>query len=269
MLILTNMIHEILSFLPGDHPWQNQILWFDSIESTNTHAKLLARAGAPEGTVVLADHQTGGRGRLGRSFSSPAGLGIYMSVILRPDCLPEELMHLTCATGVYASQAVENTTGKAPGVKWANDLVLGQRKVGGILTEISVNPASRKVDWAVIGIGVNCCQQEKDFPKEIRSIACSLGMPRQGRAPLIAQLICAMHAMRQELFTKKSSMMEDFCRRCITLGQQISILRGDQTQHGKAITVNEDGALLVALDDGTQTWVSSGEVSIRGMYGYV
>ena len=269
MLILTDMIDQIKSFLPGDHPWQNQILWFDSLESTNTHAKQLARDGAPEGTVVIADHQTGGRGRLGRSFSSPAGLGIYMSVILRPDCLPEELMHLTCATGVYASLAVEKATAIIPSIKWANDLVLGNRKLGGILTEISVDPVTRKVEWAIIGIGINCSQQAEDFPDEIRDIACSLEMPPQNRALLIAQLICQLHTMRQELFSQKSSIMEDFCRRCITLGQRISIVRGDHAQHGKAITVGEDGALLVTLDDGQETWVSSGEVSIRGMYGYV
>lgn len=192
-----------------------------------------------------------------------------MSIILRPDCLPEELMHLTCATGVYASLAIESATGKTPRIKWANDLVLDDRKVGGILTEISVAPASRKIEWAVIGIGINCCQKETDFPEEIRNIACSLEMPQQDRAPLVAQLIRSLHAMRQELFEKKESIMEDFCRRCITLGQRISIVRGDHVQHGKAVTVDHSGALLVKLDDEQETWVSSGEVSIRGMYGYV
>ena len=192
-----------------------------------------------------------------------------MSIILRPDCLPEELMHLTCATGVYASQAIEYATGKAPRIKWANDLVLGNRKLGGILTEIFVDPASRKVEWAVIGIGINCSQTITDFPEEIRSIACSLEMPQQDRAPLIAELIRSLHTMRQELFEKKASIMESFCRRCITLGKRISIVRGDQVQHGEALTVDQSGALLVKLDNEQETWVSSGEVSIRGMYGYV
>ena len=269
MRILTDMIDQIKSFLPGEHPWQNQILWFDSIESTNTHLKHLARAGAPEGTVVIADHQTGGRGRLGRTFSSPAGLGIYMSVILRPDCLPEELMHLTCATGVYAVKAIEKATDKRPQIKWANDLVLGNRKLGGILTEISADPITRKVEWAIIGIGINCSQQAEDFPEEIRDIACSLNIAPQERFSLMAQLICQLHTMRQELFFKKNAIMEDFCSRCITLGQDISILQGDQVQHGKAVTVDSDGRLLVKLHNGGDIWVSSGEVSIRGMYGYV
>ena len=96
------MKEHILHDLPGDHPWQNQIYWFDSIDSTNTRAKQMAADGAPHGTVLIADHQTGGRGRLGRTFQSPSGMGIYMSVILRPQCRPEHLMHLTCAAAVAA-----------------------------------------------------------------------------------------------------------------------------------------------------------------------
>ena len=93
------MKHEILSYLPPDHPWANRIHYFDTTDSTNTQAKKMAAAGAPHGTVLIAGHQTGGRGRMGRSFHSPAGLGIYLSVILRPNCDPQDLMHLTCATG--------------------------------------------------------------------------------------------------------------------------------------------------------------------------
>ena len=265
------MKEQILKFLPGDHPWQNHIHWFETIDSTNTYAKQLARAGAPEGTVVIADHQTGGRGRLGRSFSSPAGLGIYMSVILRPDCLPEGLMHLTCATGVYASRAIERAAhpATAPRIKWANDLVLSSRKLGGILTEVSMDPASRKVEWAIIGIGINCCQRPADFPKEIRHMACSLEMAPSDRAPLTAELIRSLYALRQDLFTEKARIMEAFRSRCVTLGQQISLLRGDLVQHGTALSVDPDGALLVRLDGGQEVSVSSGEVSIRGMYGYV
>lgn len=264
------MLCEIRNYL-SDHPWKDQICWFDTIDSTNTYAKGLAAEGAPEGTVVMADHQTGGRGRLGRNFSSPAGMGIYLSVILRPDCLPEELMHLTCAAGLYACLAVENAaaTTLPPRIKWANDLVIGNRKLGGILTEISVDPASRKVEWAVIGIGINCCQRPEDFPEEIRDIACSLRMEPSDRSVLAAELIRQLHRLRQDLLTEKNLIMECFYSRCITIGKRISIVRGDQVQHGTAISVDYDGALEVLLDDGNEVSVSSGEVSIRGMYGYV
>ena len=221
--------------------------------------------------MVIADYQTGCRGRLGRSFSSPAGMGIYLSVIFRPNCKPEELMHLTCAAGLYACIAVEKAapTPLPPRIKWANDLVIGSRKLGGILTEISVDPVSGKVDWAVIGIGINCCQKPEDFPAEIRDIACSLNMEPADRSKLAARLIRQLHDLRQDMFTEKATIMERFTSRCITLGQRISILRGDTVQHGKAVLVDREGALHVLLDDGTETAVASGEVSIRGMYGYI
>ena len=256
---------EIKKWLPG-HPWAEKIQYFDCLDSTNTYAKGLAAEGAPEGTVVIAGQQTGGRGRLGRSFSSPAGMGIYMSVLLRPDCKPEELMHLTCATGVAAAQAIGNPH---VGIKWTNDLVLGKRKLGGILTELSVDPLSGKVAWAVIGIGINCCQAPGAFPEEIRDIACSLGMETQDVPKLVAALIAALAQMRQRLLTHKAEIMAQFCQQCITIGSEISIVRGDEIRHGKAIGVDENGGLQVLLSDGRMDTVTSGEVSIRGMYGYV
>lgn len=252
-----------------NHPWQDTIFYFDTIDSTNTYAKKLALEGAKEGTVVMAGAQSGGRGRLGRTFSSPAGMGIYMSVILRPDCLPEELMHLTCATGVAAGLAVALRTGKNPGIKWTNDLVLGKRKLGGILTELSVNPTTRKTDWVVVGIGINCCQSPKDFPEEIRDMACSLEIKPQDVAGVAAALIRALSEMRSTLFTEKEAIMEAFRGRCVTIGQEISILRGDSVTHAKALDVDDDGGLVVAYLDGSRGVVASGEVSIRGMYGYL
>ncbi len=259
------MLSQIRSHLPG-HPWQNTIQYFDTIDSTNTYAKHLAGQGAPEGTVIIAGQQTGGRGRLGRSFSSPAGMGIYLSIILRPDCKPEELMHLTCAAGVAAVNAINRPN---IGIKWTNDLVLGKRKLGGILTEISVDPVTGKVEWAVIGIGINCCQQPWQFPEEIRDMACSLDMDYQDVPWLIAELIGSLQAMRSNLFAGKAQIMAQFRSRCVTVGQEISILRGDEVRHGKALSVDEDGGLLVQFSNGHTETVASGEVSIRGMYGYL
>ena len=259
------MLAEIQKRL-AEHPWQDKIIWLDTVDSTNTYAKELARNGAPEGTVVIADQQTGGRGRLGRSFSSPAGMGIYLSVILRPNCLPEELMHLTCAAGVAAGDAIVNIGCQMPSIKWTNDLVLRRRKLGGILTELSVNSLTRMVEWAVVGIGINCCQT--DFPEEIRQIAISLEISPSGRTQLAAALICSLYSMRQQLFTAKDGIMEDFRHRCITIDQRISILRGDEVRHGKAVDVDNNGGLVVVFPDGHRETITSGEVSIRGMYGY-
>ena len=259
------MLSQILQHL-ADHPWKNSIQYFDTIDSTNTYAKKLAAEGAPAGTVILAGHQTAGRGRLGRSFSSPENMGIYLSVILRPNCSPADIMHLTCVAGVAACQAIGRPE---VGIKWTNDLVIGKRKLGGILTEISVNPLTQLVEWVVVGIGINCCQQTWQFPKEIRHMACSLAMDRQDLPSLAARLIDAMHQINQGLLTKKDEIMGLFRQKCVTVGSDISVVRGENIRHGKAIAVDDDGGLVVEYPNGITETVTSGEVSIRGMYGYV
>ncbi len=263
------MRSEILSYLPGDHPWQNRIHWFDSIDSTNTRAKQLALQGAPHGTVLIAGHQTLGRGRMGRSFQSPAGLGVYLSLILRFDCPPQQLMHLTCAAAVAACDAVEKAAGIRPGIKWTNDLVFGKRKLAGILTELVTTGSTT---YAIIGIGINCCQTEEDFPDEIRGFAGSLAMVC-GRsvdpAAVAAALVEALYDMSAQLLSRKADIMARYSENCVTVGQDISILRSDEVRHGHAVGVDGEGALLVRFPDGSTEAVNSGEVSIRGMYGYI
>lgn len=262
----------ILQNLTESCPWQDSVLWFDSIGSTNTLAKELAAQGAPQGTVLIADHQTGGRGRRGRSFHSPAGTGIYMSVILRPDCSPQELMHLTCAAAVALCDAVEVSCGIRPGIKWTNDLVIGKRKLAGILTELGLSPDG-KVDYAIIGIGINCCQSESDFPKEIRSIAGSLHSVTGSaidRAKVAATMIDALYRMNAVLLTEKASILNRYRADCITIGKEISLVKADgSVRHGTAAGVDDNGALLVRFPDNSTEAVNSGEVSVRGMYGYV
>ncbi len=262
------MLQEVRNILIN-HPWRDKIQYFETIDSTNTYAKKIAAQGAPAGTVIIAGTQTGGRGRMGRSFSSPKDMGVYLSVILRPGCTPAELMHLTCATGVAGCRAVEAACGVQPSIKWTNDLVLGQRKLGGILTELSVDPKTGLVDWVVVGIGINCCQKEFDFPQEIRHIACSLGLKSEDRAKVTAALIKEFYRMDLDLLTKRTQIMDAFRILCITTGHKISLLRGDTVRHGTAISVLDDGALQVQFDDGSVEDVASGEVSIRGMYGYL
>ena len=263
------MIQEIQNYLPGDHPWQNQIQWFETIESTNTYAKQLAAAGAPHGTVLLADRQTGGRGRMGRSFSSPAGTGVYLSVLLRPGCAPQKLMHLTCATGVAMCDAVESTCGLRPGIKWTNDLVFQKRKLGGILTELVVTPDSTA---AIVGIGINVCQTISDFPPELQGFAGSLTMFSEqmpSRILLAANMIRTLHTMSQRLLPDKQAILAQYRRDCITLDTDVSVVRSDEVRYGHAIDIDEDGALIVRFHDGHTEAVNSGEVSVRGMYGYI
>ncbi len=265
------MINAIVSHLPKDFPWKDHIHWFDSIDSTNTRAKQLAAQGAPHGTVLIADSQTGGRGRLGRSFHSPAGSGIYLSVILRPQCHASKLMHLTCATGVAMCSAVESGCGIRPGIKWTNDLVFGKRKLGGILTELSLD-AEGQASYAIVGIGINCSQMESDFPSEICPIATSLQIQtgnETDRSRVIAAMLVSLEEMSQKLLKQKEQIMAQYRKDCITVGQEISVVAGDSIRHGTAISVDDDGALLVCFSDDHIETVNSGEVSVRGMYGYI
>jgi len=267
------MKEQILSYLPGDHPWQNQIHWFASIDSTNTEAKRMAQAGAPHGTVLIADHQTAGRGRLGRSFLSPNGMGVYMSTLLRPRCKPENLMHLTCAAAVSACDAIEAAAGFLPDIKWTNDLVYQSRKLAGILTELSIDPQSGLVDYAIIGIGVNCCQNAGDFDPSIRDFAGSLSIFAKksiNRAHISACLIQAFQQMDAGLLEDHTGIMENYRKQCITISKDVSILRADgSVQHGQAVDIDDAGALIVRFEGGNVEAVNSGEVSVRGMYGYV
>ena len=265
------MKEQIIRNLRESCHWQDSLLWFDSIDSTNTMARELARQGAPHGTVLIANHQTGGRGRRGRSFHSPAGSGIYMSVILHPRCAPQQIMHLTCASAVAMCDAVEAATGLRPGIKWTNDLVCGKRKIAGVLTELGFDNRGN-VDFAVVGIGINCCQQEADFPEDIRGIAGSLASvtgQKIDRAVVAAAMMDALYRMDAELLTRKAHILNRYRRDCITLGQEVSLVRGEEVRHGTALDIDEDGALIVRFSDGQISAVNSGEVSVRGMYGYV
>ncbi len=262
------MKEQILKFLPAECPWKDTLHWFNQVPSTNTLGKELAKQGAPHGTVLIAGSQTEGRGRMGRSFASPEGMGIYLSVILRPHCPAEKLMHLTCAVGVAMCDAVEQVTGLRPQIKWINDLIVGKKKLGGILTELCVEQGI--VQYAVVGVGINCKQTSEDFPQEIQDIAISLQTALDHNvdiSKLTAKMTESLWKMDSQLLS--SDFIANYKKDCITLGQEISVVRGDCLRHGKAVDLTVDGGLLVVYPDGSQEIVNSGEVSIRGMYGYL
>lgn len=264
------MKNEIVSQITTECPWRDTLLWYETIDSTNNQAKILAKDGAPHGTVLVAQEQSGGRGRMGRSFLSPTG-GVYLSVILRPACTPDKLMHLTCATAVAGCKAVENACGISPDVKWTNDLVIGRKKLGGILTELALS-SNGVVDYAIVGIGINCCQNADDFSPEIRAIATSIQTVTGAAcsvSKVTAALIEALWEMDKDLLSKKADIMDAYRKKCITLGKEISVLRGESVSHGTALDLDEDGGLLVRFTDGSEKIVASGEVSVRGMYGYL
>ncbi len=266
------MKNDILSYLSAECPWRDTLYWYDTTDSTNLRAKELAREGAPEGTIVLAGGQTGGRGRLGRSFSSPAGQGVYLSAILRPNCPPEQMMHLTCAVGVAMCAAVERACGVQTQIKWINDLVYEKRKLGGILVELAVDHRTGLVDYAIVGVGINCLQSLEDFPEGLRQVATSLRMAggeNVNPALLAARMTEELWKLSMVLESEKQKLMAQYKQCCITLGKDIAVIRRQQQCWGKALDLDGDGGLVVRYDDGTVETVSSGEVSVRGMYGYV
>ena len=264
------MREEILTRLSPGYPWRELLAYEPSVGSTNDILKQLARKGAPQGTALVAGHQSMGHGRRGRDFSSPRDMGVYLSMLLRPNCVPSELMHLTCAVGVAMCDAVEAVAGFRPGMKWINDLVFSKRKLGGILTELIIDQGI--VVGCVIGIGINCSQQAEDFPPEIQDIAASLSMITGvpiSRAAIAAAMLDALHRMNDTLICGKEETLSRYRRDCITLGQEVSLVQGDEVRHGYALDIDSSGALLVRLPTGQVEAVNSGEVSVRGMYGYV
>ena len=255
----TDMKNEVLTYLPADCPYRGSLYSWDCLESTNTTAKRLAFEGASHGTVVLAKTQKSGRGRMGRTFFSPEG-NLYFSMLLKTQCKPQQLMHLTCWAGVMVCDAVQALTGIRPGIKWINDLVVEGKKLGGILTELVLNPQTGLADYAVVGIGINCLH----IPQQVADMATSLSEMThnlQSPAPMAAMLA---QSMWQGDWRK---MPARYRTDCITLGQDVKLMQTGAI--AKALDVTDQGALLVQLADGTRQEVSSGEVSVRGMYGYV
>ena len=262
------MKQSILDRLPSHHPWRDLLQVHERLDSTNTHARELARQGAAAGTVIIAQAQSAGRGRLGRSFHSPADTGLYFSLILRPDCKPEQLMHLTCAAAVAACDAVERSCGLRPGIKWINDLTLEGKKLGGILTELSFGGDGR-VSSAVIGIGINV--KKESFPRELQPIACSLAdfAPQPELSALAAELMLSLEEMSRSLLSDRAGLMDRYRKDCITTGRQVRIIGADSIRTGLAEAIQDDGSLQVLFDDGQRKTVNSGEVSVRGLWDYI
>ncbi len=266
------MKNAILSLIPTECPWRDTLYWFDTLDSTNNRLKELAAEGASHGTVVIAEQQTGGRGRMGRSFHSPAGKGVYLSVLLRPRCQASELMHLTCAAAVATCDGIENATGYRPEIKWINDLVGNGKKLGGILTELSLDPKSGTVPYAIVGIGINCRHTAKDFPQELKNTATSLealtgktAYPEQ----IAAAIVTALYQTDANLLNQKVEILARYRENCITLNKQIVIHKEKDSLLATAIDIDENGCLVVRYPDGSIGAVNSGEVSIRALTGYV
>ncbi len=249
------------------------LLVFDSVDSTNTVLKDLASKGAKSGTVVIADHQTGGKGRRGRSFASPSGEGIYMSYLFKPESGFDKISDLTSWTAVAVSDAIRNAYGLDSQIKWVNDLLMNRKKICGILTEVTVEGESGFIDTCIIGIGVNV--NEASFPSELSEIATSISIENGGtkfiRAKLASEMIKSMDKLASN-WPSGPYYLERYRELNITTGSRITafpqMTENGQGRTGEAIAINEDFSLKVKFDDGSVENLRSGEVSVRGLYGY-
>lgn len=248
-------------------PWNVRVL----AETDSTNNALKRECTAPHGTVLVTGMQTGGRGRLGRQFISPRG-GVYLSVLLRPNAMPQELLHLTPMTAVAVRRAIADCCGVQADIKWTNDLVYGGKKLCGILTELTTEAGSGALQSVIVGIGVNSNTAVDELPPEVRPMAVSLaqivGRPVDPNA-LAAAMVRRLYEMDAALLTERAAWMREYAAACITVGKHVQVVCGEERRSAFAEGIDENGALRVRYDDGTEASIGTGEVSVRGMYGYV
>lgn len=240
-------IEGILPYLQKESKGK-KILLYDSIDSTNNEAKRLALQGEEE-AVILAEQQTAGRGRLLRSFYSPSGSGVYLSILLRPKIPMDQMVLVTTAASVAVCRAVEEVTGQSLAIKWVNDLYWEQKKVCGILTELLE-------DTVIVGVGINCSTV---FEGELAEVAGSLHV-KGVRCRLAAELINRLSEI--ETMILKEEFLEEYRRRSMVLGKEITVLQEAESRY-LAEDIGKKGELILKGADGTTKVLSSGEISIR------
>lgn len=277
-----------LALLPAHHRFGAVLEAHAVLDSTSNVARALAEAGAPEGTTVVADQQTQGRGRQGRSWFSPPGASLYMSVILRPPVPPAQapLLTLACAVAVVdalrpcfdeghvlkpedprpssAASSAEVPARPWPTVKWPNDILVGRRKICGILTEMA--SGRNGVDWVVVGIGVNVNLEASALPPDLASLASSLRIETgrtHDRAALCAAILAGLERESARLYVEGAPpMLRAWRARAGHLGKPVRYRQHDSLVEGTALDVDESGGLIVALPDGSRTTLLAGEIEL-------
>ncbi|MGN0304838.1 MAG: biotin--[acetyl-CoA-carboxylase] ligase [Lachnospiraceae bacterium] len=240
------------------------------VDSTNEELKRLANKGAGQGTVVIARRQTAGKGRRGRCWHSDSPDSIYMSLLLRPEFSPDKASMITLVAALAVSQSIERVCSLETKIKWPNDILVQEKKVCGILTELYLK--EEEIDFLIIGIGINVKQEE--FPKELASIATSLEK-EAGEAVDREELIHVLLKDFEENYRKflscqdLSLLQPEYNKRLISRGRQVQVMGTRQQLSGEAVGINQTGELLVKKSDGLTEAVYAGEVSVRGIYGYV
>ncbi len=240
------------------------------VDSTNTYLKRMAPelkaskrdADAPW-RAVIAGSQSAGRGRMGRTFVSPSGSGVYLSVFLTPRLSAQQAVRITTAAAVAACRAIETCTGRQPKIKWVNDILIDGKKTCGILTEASIDLESGGMDWAIMGIGFNVYEPEGGFPEELKAIAGPIALTRQRdlRSRIAASFLKSFHEVCLGL--ESGGFAAEYKARSFLIGQPITVIRGGETRPAAALDIDEECRLLVRYEDGSAEALSSGEVSVR------
>lgn len=255
-----------------------EIRYLPTVDSTNNYAKKIAQEGCTDGAVVIADCQSNGRGRMGRNWNSADKKGIWMSVLLRPSISIEDVQVITLAASVAVVNAIKDSLGIEAGIKWPNDVLLDGKKVCGILTEMSLE--MERVNYLVLGIGLNVNQDTVDFPEEIADRAISLksylmeNMNASGKTLRRVELIKSILYNLDSIYAKINSgrlneILDDWRKNALTLGREVCITHKDMKYIGIARDITSEGKLVVDCRDGITREVLSGEVSVRGLLGYI
>lgn len=242
-------------------PFSTNIIVLETVDSTNTYAKNLAQNGAASGTCVIAKTQTSGRGRLGRSFFSPSDTGIYMSIIIRPENEYESTFPYTIAACVAVCKVLEKYSSCTVGIKWVNDIFSNGKKVCGILTEGGTMAGSTKIDYYVVGIGINTSTPADGFPDDIKNIAGAVSEINASKNQIIASVISEL----LDLWKNSSieNIIEEYKNHSFILGKTVSYIKNDETITGIAEDINIAGNLIVRTANGETNTLISGEVSLR------
>lgn len=233
------------------------------VTSTNDIAKKLAHKGAKEGTVVISQEQTAGKGRRGKKFYSPADSGVYMSLILRPKYSANQSLFITVASAVAVARTVEKNSGKEAKIKWVNDVFCDDKKVSGILTESSFDAKNENIDFIVLGIGINIQEPKEGFPRELENIAISMFEENiffDIKSKIIAQVLEEFWSFYLNL--EEKIFLQEYKDRSILIGRQIKIINQDKTQIATVLEIDDECRLKVKMQNDEIKVLSSGEVSI-------
>lgn len=247
-----------------------QVIYYDETDSTNIQARLAGEKDGVHGTLFVADRQVSGKGRRGRSWDSPTGVCVYMTLLLRPELAPVKAPMLTLVMALSVAEAIREQTGLAAQIKWPNDIVLNQKKICGILTEMSTE--IDYINYVVTGVGINTNQTE--FPEELQKTATSLlieGGKVIGRSKLIAAVM-QRYEENYKIFLAAgdlSGVLDRYNALLVNCGRDVWILEPQGEYHAHAFGINKQGELIVLTEDGEEKKIYAGEVSVRGIYGYV